>query len=242
MMFQYPGHELDAFAGAVNWKRYFARRIRPSLAGHVLEIGAGRGATTEALWDGSFASWTCLEPDARFVDALERKRSSWPAAGRVHIRHGTLTAIPCETLYDSIFYIDVLEHIEDDRSEIRAAHSHLAPDGHLIVLAPAHQLLYSPFDRAIGHVRRYSRAALRRLMPSSLHEVRVEALDSVGTLILLANRLLLRQSRVGPRSIRCWDRWVVPVSRWLDPLLGYRVGRSLVGIWQRRTGGGASCK
>jgi hypothetical protein len=30
-----------------------------------------------------------------------------------------------------------------------------------------------------------------------------------------------------------WDRLLVPCSRALDPLLGYRVGKSVLGIWER---------
>ena len=67
-----------------------------------------------------------------------------------------------------MLYIDVLEHIEHDLDELARAASHLAPGGHLVVLAPAHQALFSDFDRAIGHYRRYNRAGLQKLAPAGL--------------------------------------------------------------------------
>ena len=102
--------------------------------------------------------------------------------------------------FDNLLYIDVLEHIKDDREEIISAARRLRPGGHLITLSPAHPLLYSEFDAAIGHHRRYTRASILCLTPDTLKPVRVRYLDSVGLLASLANQLLLRESPVSPRS------------------------------------------
>ena len=44
--FAYSGSELELFADALNWKRYFAAGLRPYLGSRVLEVGAGIGGTT----------------------------------------------------------------------------------------------------------------------------------------------------------------------------------------------------
>ena len=59
-------------------------------------------------------------------------------------------------------------------------------------------------------------------------------LDAVGLLASLCNRLLLRQQMPTSRQIQVWDRFLVPLSRWVDPLLGYRLGKSIVGVWRKR--------
>jgi hypothetical protein len=100
----------------------------------------------------------------------------------------------CETVgdlasaesFDTILFIDVLEHIEDDRAELTRCVPRLRPGGHLIVLAPAHNLLFSPFDRAIGHFRRYERRALVQAAPPSLSLIRACYLDSAGMLASFA--------------------------------------------------------
>ena len=61
---------------------------------------------------------------------------------------------------DSIVYINVLEHVEDDQTELRMAHSVLASGGRLLVFVPAHEWLMSRFDRKLGHFRRYTRESL----------------------------------------------------------------------------------
>jgi hypothetical protein len=48
-----------------------------------------------------------------------------------------------------------------------------------------------------------------------------------------ANQLFLRQSMPTRAQIGVWDRWIVPVSRVVDPVLGYSLGKSIVGIWRK---------
>ena len=60
---RYVGGELDLFAQAQRWKDYWISRLRPFIAGSVLEVGAGIGANTVLLRTQSQARWLCLEPD-----------------------------------------------------------------------------------------------------------------------------------------------------------------------------------
>jgi hypothetical protein len=136
-------------------------------------------------------------------------------------------------MFDAILYIDVIEHIDDDSGQLELAATRLNQDGHLIVLSPAHQWLFSPFDEAIGHYRRYSRNTLRAVGPADCQLVFLRYLDSVGLLASLANRLFLRASRPTTRQIAFWDRFMVPVSRVVDPCLAYRLGKSVLGVWRR---------
>jgi SAM-dependent methyltransferase len=63
--------------------------------------------------------------------------------------------------YDLIFLFDVLEHIDKERHFIDAVKFHLAPGGRIIVNVPAGQWAYSDYDRAAGHVSRFSIGSLR---------------------------------------------------------------------------------
>jgi SAM-dependent methyltransferase len=206
--------------------------MRPYLAGDVLEVGAGLGSTTRRLCDGSQRTWLCLEQDqamaARVAEAVAR--GALPACCRA--RAGTLRDLPIDARFDAILYVDVLEHIEDDAAELAAAARALRPAGALIVLAPAHGWLYSPFDRAIGHYRRYTRRSLARVAPPGLRRLVLRYLDSVGLLASAGNRFVLRKSLPSARDVARWDRLMVPLSRRLDPWLGFRVGKSVLGIWR----------
>jgi hypothetical protein len=121
----------------------------------------------------------------------------------------------------------------DDRKELEAAAALLRAGGRLIVLSPAHQRLFTTFDAAIGHFRRYNRPTLRRISPRSLRLEQLWYLDSAGRLLSVANRLFLPPSMPTRAQLRIWDDWVVPVSRILGTGCFGSVGKSIVGIWRR---------
>ena len=225
--FQYEGSELDLFEKARNWKAYWRAQIREFVHGDVLEVGAGIGANTVTLADLDYRSWICLEPDGALA-----ARVTLPAGGRHQTAIGTIEDLPEGARFDSILYIDVLEHIEDDRAEMARAAARLNPGGTLIVLSPAHPFLFTPFDAAIGHFRRYTRASLRAAAPASLRAEKLIYLDAAGMLASAANRLLLHSAMPTERQILTWDRMLVPVSRILDPIFGGRLGKSVLGIWR----------
>jgi hypothetical protein len=228
----YAGQELDIFAHARNWKGYWSGRIRPWIRGRVLEVGAGLGANTAMMQSPAVSFWTCLEPDAALADRLRSNLRDDPALRHCTARVGS-TADLAPGSYDSILYIDVLEHIKDDVRELAVASSLLAPGGAIVVLSPAHQWLFSPFDAAIGHFRRYNRASLSACSPPGCVLREIYYLDSVGLLASAANRLMLRQSSPTLEQILLWDGKLVPLSVRLDPVLRYRAGKSIVAVWCR---------
>jgi hypothetical protein len=116
-------------------------------------------------------SWLALEPDRNLAQRIFDQRSVGIVPEMCEVLVGTISDIPASEIFDTILYIDVLEHIPDDRDELERAASHLESGGKVVVLAPAHQALYSPFDKAIGHCRRYDFARMRALAPVGLNFV-----------------------------------------------------------------------
>lgn len=231
--YHYVGDELDLFAAAVHWKAYFRRMIQPYLGASVLEVGAGLGGTTRALCQGTERRWVCLEPDPQLAARLVAEQAAGRLPGRCEVIVGTLDDQLSTDQFDSVLYMDVLEHIEGDRAELVQAARRVRPGGHLIVLSPAHQWLFTPFDRAIGHCRRYSTGSLRAVGPEGIKLVWLGYLDSVGCFASLANKLLLQQAMPTPRQIAFWDQVLVRTSTWVDPVLRYKAGKSVLGVWQR---------
>lgn len=234
---EYVGSELEIFEAATVWKSYLRKQIAPFLGPRVLEVGAGIGSTTRFLCSGAHERWTCLEPDRTMAGRIAAEIASGSLPPCCAAVAGSLATYRQETggaaTFDAVLYIDVLEHIEDDAEEVRRATGVLAPGGRLIVLAPAHQWLYSPFDAAIGHYRRYGRADLRALTTGDLRLVMMRSLDAAGLLASAGNRFLLRDSHPTPMQIRLWDRVLVRTSRAVDPLFGFSVGKSILAVWER---------
>lgn len=234
----YAGRELDNFSIAVNWKRYWSSMILPFLGKQVLEVGAGIGGSTTILTLlCSAEKWLCLEPDPRNIDNLRNEKRVGNLPEYCEFKQGTIATLGSEKKFDSILYIDVLEHIEDDESEITLAAEHIMRNGHLIILAPAYPFLFSKFDEAIGHRRRYTRSMFAKSYDGSLRRISTRYLDSVGFLASLGNRLLLRSSLPTKRQLFFWDRYLVPISRFTDRIIRYRFGRSILAIYQKGPGG-----
>lgn len=209
-------------------------RIERWIVGDVLEAGAGIGANTPFLTSSAVGRWVCMEPDQRLIDQLSENIGASTNGVPHEIVCGTLATLPQGQLFDTILYIDVLEHIEDDAGEIQLAAEHLCSGGHVIVLSPAHQWLYTPFDSEIGHFRRYNKASMRRLSTKELSLQSLFYLDACGIAASAANQALLRQSMPTREQIRLWDRRIIPLSRLVDPVLRYSIGKSIVGVWRKK--------
>ena len=173
----------------------------------------------------------CLEPDRALADRI--KSSLPPELTNCEVVIGTTSDLGPEEQFDNILYMDVLEHIEADAAELTRAAAHLKPNGTLAILSPAFPWLFTPFDAAIGHYRRYTKNSLRSIAPQGLHEKKCIYLDSVGFLASLGNKLFLRSPNPSKAQIRFWDRSMVPLSRFADRALGYAIGRSILVIWQK---------
>jgi SAM-dependent methyltransferase len=227
--FQYMGKELENFAHARNWKSYVHSKVREYLVGDVLEVGAGIGGTTRALNDGTQRRWVCIEPDSGFA---QRLRTS-PPSRNCEVFEGMLSDLAANEQFDSILYMDVLEHIEADVAELALAAQHLRPNGTLLVLAPAYPWLYCEFDVAIGHFRRYTIDSLRAVFPQGMCELKSMYLDAFGVLASTGNLLFLHSANASESQMRFWDRVLVPISRFADGVIGHSFGRSVLGIWRK---------
>ncbi len=230
-MYSYPGTELHLFANAHNWKKYFSKTIKRYVLGDVLDVGAGWGVNAQYLVSSNCTSWTFLEPDQENCAKIDR------FASIIKDYTNTLICGKVDTLapspqYDTILYIDVLEHIEDDYLELSQARLRLKNNGRLIVLVPCHNSLYSEFDRHIGHYRRYSVEDLFRLESEAFKLKSYFYLDSLGLFCSFLNRFLLKKSLPTHGDIKFWDRFLVPLSCFFDRFFCKSLGKSLVAIYE----------
>jgi SAM-dependent methyltransferase len=237
----YIGDELELFSHAKNWKNYWGSNIKPYLGKRVLEVGAGLGGTTQYLYNANFdtiETWTCLEPDATLAEAIKQKISD-KTIPPCEVIISTLDSLNQQNnvnnlLYDTILYIDVIEHIENDTAEISHTLKYLNPGGHLIILVPAHQYLYSPFDKSIGHFRRYSRPMLEKIIPDGYDIITSKYLDALGLCTSLANKWFLKQDYPTLPQILFWDKYVVTTSTLVDTLFFHNLGKSVLLVARKK--------
>jgi len=112
--------------------------------------------------------------------------------------------IPVQGPFDVLTMFDVLEHIEDDASGLRAARALLKPDGLLLVTVPALRWLWSDHDVVLHHHRRYTRVELvERFEAAGLRAERVSYYTGLLLPALVAQRAAgrLRTLLTGKREI-----------------------------------------
>lgn len=227
-IFDYPGEELTLFARANHWKRYWSGQIAPFIGDCILDVGAGIGATARALNLRQYDRWLALEPDPALCRVMQLALERWELPDFLEVRNGTLGDLSGEERFDTVLYIDVLEHIENDRVELEATRRILTPGGRVVIVAPAHQYLYTEFDRKIGHYRRYAKRDLLGIVPAGFTVEKLDYVDSVGLLASLANKLLLKSGTPTLNQIKIWDNWMVRPSMLVDPLIRYCLGKTII--------------
>ena len=131
---------------------------------------------------------------------------------------------------DDALCFDVLEHIEDDRRAARQLAALLETVGarRLFVRVPALPAIYGRNDAAIGHFRRYSRAALRALLEDAgLRPLKIAYHNAAGVLPwFVAGRVLRRAQAVTGGEGRLFDA-AVPALRLAERLVPPPFGLSL---------------
>lgn len=223
----YTGSEnLEVMREAGNYNAWLLRLIRDHAPaqGRVLDFGAGAGTFARPL-QAQGLRMSCLEPDAALAASLR-------AAGLPVVSAPEQLE---DGVFDLIYSLNVLEHIEDDVGALRAVHSKLRPGGRLLIYVPAFQVLYGSMDRQVGHLRRYRRHDLvRRIRSAGFTVEKSRYADSIGFFAALAFRVLGSSSgNLNPAHVRLYDRVVFPLSLLLDCVSWPFFGKNVTVIARR---------
>lgn len=224
---QYFGKDLEAMSFARNYHRWILSEFAPYLGSEVAEVGAGVGNISTLLLESAIgvSSLRSYEPSSNMFPLLQQALSAGMRAQAIHGFFGKDTAAG---QFDSVLYINVLEHIEDDAAELRMVYESLKPGGYLLVFVPALPWLYSDLDRQVGHFRRYLKKDLVRLVEDSQFSVeKIRYFDIAGILPWYINFVLLGNS-IRSGSVSLYDGLVVPVMRVMERLVTPPIGKNLL--------------
>lgn len=225
----YPENDLIEMQSGGRYMRWILSCLTPWVKGNVCEVGAGVGNASKILTHSHPSRLVLLEPDAALFSKLQHELPS-PVIEKVNGSLQSYAAIHPDTRFDTILYINVLEHIKDDKSELHLASQCMHPGGTLIIFAPALPWLFSENDRQVGHWRRYTKQSLRMVIQSAGFQIqKIHYFDFLGAFAwFFACRLmglLPNASNVG-----FYDRLLVPVSRTFESIAPPILGKNLVAI------------
>ncbi len=220
----YPGRDLEAMSFAQNYHRWIVDELSPYLGDCVAEVGAGSGSISRLLLDCGVKRLRAFEPSDNLYPRLaEALRDDCRAIAVKDFFHAARSEA-----FDSIVYVNVLEHIEEDRAEVARAFDALNRGGHLLLFVPALAWLFSAHDREIGHFRRYTKVGLRNVVvDAGFTIVKARYFDAFGIVPWYVNFVLLRNS-LSSKSVDLYDRIAVPVLRAIESAITPPIGKNLL--------------
>ncbi len=224
---KYDGRDLEAMSFAPNYHAWILSLFSGFIGKRLAEVGAGSGNVTELLRKGDVQEIVAIEPSDEMYERLVVSVANDPrVTTKNDFFENVCGAYPNH--FDSIVYVNVLEHVEDDAAELAHVYSSLKPGGHVCIFVPALMWLYSAHDKSIGHFRRYHKGPLKTLVQSAGFEVvRVKYFDIVGVLPWFVLMTLLK-THPAAGSVDFYDRIVVPVSRVFESIIPLPFGKNLL--------------
>jgi SAM-dependent methyltransferase len=227
-------HTLEVVAKADHFNRWMYDQFKNELKGEILEIGSGIGNISKlVIEDGHFITLSDYNED--YCDKLNSEFSSSKNVReiiRIDLLHPQFE-IQFESYknrFDSIFHLNVIEHIKDDRLALKNCSYLLKPGGHIVVLAPAGSWLYSSFDKQLGHYRRYSLASMKELLIKEKFSIKkAEFFNAAGIAGWFVFGKLFKRKMLGENEMSIFNR-IVPVAKRIDQLFGKKIGLSIIVI------------
>jgi len=230
---QYFGKDLEAMSFANSYHNWIMDEIKNHLGKVVLEIGAGKGNFTEFLLSADIKTLYSCEPSNNMFQLLKNRFAKDP---RVITTNETMMEFSEKREYpklDTIVYINVLEHIENDCEEIEKAHEALFPGGKLLSFVPALPKLMSNFDRKVGHYRRYSKQRLKNIVEiAGFKIINLRFFDFIGAFAWFLAMKILRKDVINS-SVIVYDKLFVPVVKALEKHFNLPFGKNLLLVAQK---------
>ena len=122
----------------------------------ILNIGAGTGVDLEIM--NRYGNIYIIDVNKKALDLIPSNLYS-------EKRLCDATALPYPNdFFDIVCSFDVFEHIKNDKKAVLEAHRVLKKNGHLLLMVPAFNFLFSAHDKALLHYRRYSKKKLYDLL------------------------------------------------------------------------------
>lgn len=131
--------------------------LLPDDGSQVLDIGCGHGTFLRQL-----TAHTNLKTNGCDLNlqALEMAASS---DANLFVYDILEQSPSLRQMYSTVFLMDVIEHIDDDETFLRAAAYHAKPNGLIVINVPCGNWLYGRYDKVAGHKRRYDASSIKSL-------------------------------------------------------------------------------
>ena len=220
---------LEVLIEAKNYNQWIADAIKSYASGRILEIGAGTGNLTSYFIQKKPLYVT--EIDKELVMLLKKK---FAKEKDIFIERLDITIKPPKKFigfFSTVFAVNVLEHIQDDRLALKNIAQILKTNGKLLLLIPAKKNAYTKLDHELGHYRRYEKKEIINKLEETGYLVqKIYFFNIVGLLSwTIRDKVKRRDINLKPYHIKIFDS-VVPLLRKIESIIPIPMGISLIVI------------
>jgi len=225
---------LDVISAATKFNRWIYETVAPHCSGKILEIGSGLG-NISAFFMKDQKDITLSDIRANYRTALESNFNlKENSVLNIDIAHPDFTTTYSTLLnsFDSVFALNVVEHIKEDELAIKNMYQLLKPGGEMCILVPAYQALYNNIDHSLEHFRRYNKKSLSALMGKYAPIKKAFYFNAAGIFAWWFSGKILRQKTIPAGEMKLYNAFV-PVFKIVDIIGLKRMGLSVICVIQK---------
>lgn len=220
---------LDVISAATKFNKWIYDTVAPFCSGRILEIGSGLGNISTFFIED--------KKDIHLSDIRENYRNA--LASNFDLKENNVLDIDIAhpdfsktypTLinsFDSVFALNVVEHIKDDDLAIKNMLDMLKPGGEMTILVPAYQSLYNDIDLSLEHFRRYNKRSLSTLMGKYAPIKKTFYFNATGIFAWWFSGKILRQKTIPAGEMKLYNTFV-PIFKLVDKISFNRLGLSVI--------------
>jgi len=223
---------LDVIAKANQFNLWMYSSITPYCQGNILEVGSGIGNISEYFLKNN-SSIFLSDFRSEYCDNLRNNFGSFPTL--LGVEQIDLVSESFDFSYshlfnkfDTVFALNVLEHIQDHDQAIQNSKKLLKTGGRLIILVPAYPNLFCRFDEELGHYRRYTRKSLSQVIKINGFDIYKKFnFNLAGIAGWLLFGKISKRKQIEQNEMGIFNR-LVPVFKLLDIISFRAIGLSII--------------
>lgn len=225
---------LEAITDADKFNKWMYATIQPHCSGKILEVGSGIGNISSFFIEDK-SDITLSDVRQNYVEILEKQ---FPQNNALLL---DLVLDDFDTVYqdqlgsfDTIFALNVIEHIEDHKLAMKNIHKLLKPGGKAVILVPAFQSLYNRIDKELYHFRRYTRKTLLAIFDESQFKIsHSRYFNFTGIFAWFIGGKIFKDSTVKKGKMSLYNS-LVPVFKLVDLPMKQIAGLSVIAIGEKK--------
>ncbi|MCX7997801.1 MAG: class I SAM-dependent methyltransferase [Leptospiraceae bacterium] len=194
-------HTLETIEEANLYNKWLASKIEDYLGEKNLELGAGTGTIANILSrDYNLELFELSEYNQKIL------KTRFQNSKNISNIFGDILQNQNWNYYNCIYSSNVLEHIPNDEEIVLHCFKLLAKGGYFVAIVPAMKILYSEFDKKIGHFRRYTKQDVSRIVSRlvaqnfSVKVIHLSLFNPIGAIGWFLKMKVLRKQEIDPKD------------------------------------------